>query len=273
MRSVPPWVWLLLAVVFGTAASILALGWLKHPDRQPAQAPAVIKVVVAKTEIGAATRITPAMIQLESWPQKTSPKGSFASVSEVEGRVTAGSLSEGELITDRKLVPKGATPGLPALLPVNKRAMTVKVDEASGVAGFLAPENRVDVVVTVDRGDFSKNPLSKVIFQNLKVLGTGQKIETRPGDKPQVVPTVTLEVTPEEGERLALAAQEGRISLVLRGQQDDQVVETRGVTTQQLFQNQTEARPVPAAKTAAPCPPPRRTVEIIRRLQRQPTAY
>jgi Flp pilus assembly protein CpaB len=76
----------------------------------------------------------------------------------------------------------------------------------------------VDVVVVRDKGEFSKNPSSKVLFQNLKVLGTGQKTVTGPEDKPQIVPTVTLEVTPEQGELLALAAVEGRISLVLRGQ-------------------------------------------------------
>ncbi len=262
-----------MAVVFGAAASLWSLGWLKDRAQQPGQASLpMAKVVVAKTEIGAATRIIPAMLQLDNWNQKASPKGSFVSLQEVEGRVTGTSLVEGELLTEKKLVPIGTPPGLPALLPPNKRAMTVKVDEASGVAGFLAPENRVDVVVTVDRGDFSKNPLAKVIFQNLKVLGIGQKIEAKPGDKPQVVPTVTLEVTPEEGERLALAAQEGRISLVLRGQADENLLATQGINTQQLFGVLSETEPGPAAVPAPPGPS-RRAVEVIRGLEREPATY
>lgn len=270
MRTLPPWVWLLLAAVFGIGASFLALGWLKGLAG-PAQTPQVVQVVVAKSEIGPAIRIGAAMVRLEEWPQKTSPPGTFASVPEVEGRVTATALAEGELISEKKLLPKGTAPGLPALLPPNKRAMTVKVDEASGVAGFLAPENRVDVVVTADRGDFSKNPLSKVVFQNLKVLGIGQKIEVKPGDKPQVVPTVTLEVTLEEGERLALAAQEGRISLVLRGVGDDKFFETRGVNTQELL-GRPEVHPEPPTVVQV-SRPARRTIEVIRGLEREPVDF
>jgi pilus assembly protein CpaB len=187
------------------------------------------------------------------------------------GRVTATSIMPGELITENKLAPKGTAPGISALLSPNQRAITVKVDEASGVAGFLAPGDRVDVVVIVEKGEFDKDPLSKLLFQNLKVLGTGQKMENRPGDKPQIVPTVTLEVTPEEGERLALAAQEGRISLVLRGQGDQKLVETLGVDASRLFGKPGKAKPeAPAVATA---PPPRRTVEVIRGTEREPVSF
>jgi pilus assembly protein CpaB len=142
------------------------------------------------------------------------------------------------------------------------------VDEASGVAGFVPPDNRVDVVVTVDKGEYSKNPMAKLIFQNLKVLGVGQRIEHRPGDKPQIVPTVTLEVSPEEGERLALAAQEGRISLVLRGQDDHQVADTPGILASRIFG-------VPGGKDDPPAPQPasRRPVEVIRGLEREPAHF
>ena len=99
-------------------------------------------------------------------------------------------------------------------------------------------------------------------------MGTGQKLENRPGDKPQIVPTVTLEVTPEIGERLALAAQEGRISLVLRGRGDQQLVETLGVDASKLFGKPRRAiPPPPAAATVAPSGP---TVEMIRGLERAP---
>lgn len=151
--------------------------------------------------------------------------------------------------------------------------MTVKVDEASGVAGFLNPDNRVDVVVTVDKGDYNKDPISKVVLQNLRVLGTGQRIEKKLGEKPQVVPTVTLEVTPEEGERLALAVREGTISLVLRNQQDQALVQTAGVRTSTLLGTPAT---VPAASSgeerkAGPANHGSmlRTVEVIRGVEKE----
>jgi len=110
-------------------------------------------------------------------------------------------------------------------------------------------------------------PLLKLLFQNLKVLGTGQKLETRPGDKPQIVPTVTLEVSPEQGERLALAAQEGKISLMLRGQGDQQLVQTLGADASKLFGRPRTPIPPVSPVTVSPAP---RTVEMIRGLERAP---
>ncbi len=209
------------------------------------------------------------LLKTEIWHQEKSPQGSFSNLSQVVGRVTATSIVPGDLITANKLAPKGAVPGITALLSPNQRAMTVKVDEASGVAGFLTPGNRVDVVVVVDKGAYNKDPIAKLLFQNLKILGTGQKLENRPGDKPQIVPTVTLEVTPAQGERLALAAQEGRISLVVRGQGDQRLVETLGAGTRMLFGQPRQAipeAPLPVARVS----PPARTVEMIRGLERAP---
>jgi pilus assembly protein CpaB len=258
MPRLPSWMWLLLTVVFAAAAGV---AWLKSRPQSLPKSVELAPVVVAKKDTGPATRLLPELLQVEKWRPESVPKGSFPRVELLESRVTAYPFTEGEPILERKLAPRGTAPGLTALLPPNKRAMTVKVDEASGVAGFVTPDNHVDVVVTVDKGAFSKNPMSKVIFQNLKVLGIGQRIEHRPGDKPQVVPTVTLEVTPAEGERLALAAQEGRISLVLRGQDDALIVETQGAMANRMFGTL-------ASKEESPAPPARRTVEVIRGLQR-----
>jgi pilus assembly protein CpaB len=215
--------------------------------------------------------LTAEQLKAEVWHQEKPPQGSFNNPEQVVGRVTATSILPGDLITENKLAPKGAVPGITALLSPNQRAMTVKVDEASGVAGFLTPGNRVDVVVVIDKGEYNKDPIAKLLFQNLKVLGTGQKLENLPGDKPQIVPTVTLEITPEQGERLALAAQEGRISLVLRGQGDEQLVETLGAGTNMLFGNPRQAIP-PASPVAVRVAPRARTVEMIRGLERAPVS-
>ena len=269
MPRLPGWAWLLLAIGFATLATYMAMGYLKrqaavHPPKEN-----TTSVVVAKSAIDPASRVSPAQLQTEVWHQEKAPQGSFSSVSQVEERVAATLIMPGDLILENKLAPKGTVAGIPALLSPNQRAMTVKVDEASGVAGFLTPGNRVDVVVVVDKGEYDKDPLAKLLFQNLKVLGTGQKLENRPGDKPQIVPTVTLEVTPEQGERLALAAQEGRISLVLRGQGDQQLVETLGADASKLFGKTRKPIP-PAPPVAATVSPAARTVEMIRGLDRAP---
>jgi pilus assembly protein CpaB len=169
----------------------------------------------------------------------------------------------GEPILEAKLAPKGVPAGLTALIPPEKRAMTVKVDEASGVAGFLNPDNRVDVVASFGDGSNKLEYVSKVVLQNLKVLGTGQKIETAPGGKPQVVPTVTLEVSPEEAEKLALAANEGHIRLILRGQKDQRLTQTTGIKTGILFEGLLGSQKTTAAGV------PRQVAEIIRKVSRE----
>jgi pilus assembly protein CpaB len=269
MRRFPSWVWLIVAVGFAIVASAMALGWLQRQAaiRSAGQGKPIF-VVAAKTGVNPDSPLGLEQLKAVVWHQEKPPKGSFGNVEQVVGRLTMASLMPGELITEAKLAPKGSLPGITALLSPNQRAMTVKVDEASGLAGFLSPGDRVDVVVIVEKGPYAKNPFSKLLFQNLKVLGTGQKMENRPGDKPQIVPTITLEVTPAEGERLALAAQEGRISLVLRGQGDKFPVETLGVDASQLFGRPQKATPAPLVSA-----PPRRTVEVIRGTETGPVTF
>jgi pilus assembly protein CpaB len=266
MQRLPPWVWLVLAVVFGFTATFLALGWLKgQSQRRSSLKGKMVPVVVAARDIEAAASLSPEMVAVRLWPPESQPKGSFAKPEDIQGRVTVFPLSGGEPVLESRLVPPGAAPGLPALMGPEKRAMTVKVDEASGVAGFLTPNCRVDVLVTVSRGDFSKDPVSRIVLQDLRVLGTGQKIEQRPGEKPQVVPTVTLEVSPEEGERLALAAQEGHLALVLRGRKDQKLVETNGVSvTRLLGTDAAKSKPkVPSGVSSY------RGVEVLRGLKKE----
>jgi pilus assembly protein CpaB len=272
MRRLPRWAWLVLAGLFGLAAALVAVGMLRAPSWQPPETGVQwARVVVAARDITPGTEMTPDCLRVDShWHPESRPAGAFAAVEKLQGRVTAYPLAAGEPILEGKLAPLGAVAGLTALLSPSKRAMTVKVDEASGVAGFLSPDNRVDVVVTLDKGDFSSAPLSKVVLQNLRVLGTGQRIEKRPGDKPQVVPTVTLEVSPEEGEALALAAQGGRISLVLRNSSDEKLVATPGMTAHRLLGQ--VPRPARSGE-AGSAKPARSSVEVLRGLNRESVTF
>lgn len=271
MRRLPPWLWLMLALVFGAVATFMAMGWLKSQSQKVVQQKQteMVSVVVAAKDIPPTVALSRDQLKVHQWPPDSALAGKFSRLEEVEGRVTAISLTAGEPVLENKLAPKGVIPGLTALLPQEKRAMTVKVDEASGVAGFLNPDNRVDVVVTVDKGDFNKDPISKVVLQNLRVLGTGQRIEKSLGEKPQVVPTVTLEVTPAEGERLALAVREGMISLVLRNQQDEHLVQTMGVRTSTLLGRATPEPLVQEPKEDKAAATALRTVEVIRRVSKE----
>jgi pilus assembly protein CpaB len=140
------------------------------------------------------------------------------------------------------------------------------------VAGFVNPNNRVDVMVTIDKvGEYKDDPISRRVLQNLRVLGTGQQIERRPGEKPQVVPTVTLEVDPGQGERLALAAREGSIALVLRGHKDQQIVHSPGARIASLLHGtdplMTDGNHVKGEEPSKE--PVRQQVEVIKGLQRQ----
>ena len=272
MRRLPPWIWLVLAAVFATATVIAYI--TSRPEPPKVVTTPMGPVVVVGKEIPPATRIAAEQLKVEQWPQDKRPVGAFTRIEEAEGRVSAQPLLEGEIVLEKKLAPKGTLPGLTALVNPNKRAMTVRVDEASGVAGFVSPDNRVDVVVTLGKGEYADDPISKVVFQDVRVLGTGQRIENRPGDKPHVVPTVTLEVTPEEGEKLALAAQEGRISLVLRGQKDEAKVDTEGIYASQILGQVSPKRPKTAEKPApAATAPTGPSVEVIRGLQREPVNF
>jgi pilus assembly protein CpaB len=268
VQRLPFWTWLAMALVCGTVAAIMALGWLKDLSQQTCRDDAnLLPMVVAAQEIPALTVLNREQLAMRQFPRDSRPQGSFAQLEEVKGRVSLYPLAAGEPILAAKLAPPGAVPGLPALVSADKRAMTVKVDEASGVGGFLSPESRVDVVVTFSRGDFGKDPIAKVVLQDLKVLGVGQRIENRPGEKPQVVPTVTLEVSPEDGERLALATQEGHIALVLRGLRDQTLVATAGISVNRLVSKGAEKPELAVA------PPAARPVEVLRGLERQSVSF
>jgi len=267
MRRLPPWLWLLMALVFGATATFMALGWMKSQSQRQVEQAAKVPtspVVVATKDIEAANPLRAEHLSIVQWPQATCPKGSFGRVDQLTGRVATLPMNAGEPVLEPKLAPQGTPAGMVALVPADKRAMTVKVDEASGVAGFIIPNNRVDVIAAINRGEYSNDPLAKIVLENVRVLGTGQKIvEKDPDGKPHIVPTVTLEVTPEEGERLALAAQESHLCLVLRSQKDENPTETQGVKTSKLFKAVGEG----PETTTGP------VVQIIRRQKVEDVSY
>ena len=261
-----PKIVLVAAILCGGLAAYLASGWLRAKPVKSPEALSQVTVIVAAREISPGSHLTPDLLRLVPWPRELVPAGALSEPEKVQGRVTRLPLMPGEVILEGKLAPIGAQGGMAGVLAEGKRAFTIRVDEASGVAGFATPGNRVDVLLTLDRQEFKADPITKIILQNVLILGVGQEmVGAKPGEKPKLVPTVTLEVTPAEGEKLALAAKEGHLSLALRGWQDPLPIATSGIRLSSLMQDGTAKDP----RSSNSQPQEQPGVEVIRGLQRQ----
>jgi pilus assembly protein CpaB len=252
----------------------MATGWLKTRSKAPTvvQNVQMAMVVVAAKDLAAGTVLNQDLVKVVQWPKDNLVNGAFADAAELNDRVIRQPMVAGEMILAGKLAPKGTPGGMAGIINNNKRAMTIKVDEASGIAGFVVPGNRVDVLLTMDRLEFKDDPMTQMVLQNLLVLGIGQDLEPqKTGDKPKVVPTVTLEVTPDQGERLALASKEGHLTLALRGWTEAQPIETQGVRTSALVKGSQPQKPQVAfdPPPAAAEVPPKPNIEVLRGTARE----
>jgi pilus assembly protein CpaB len=248
-----------VAIVFGLAAVILASRWLLHQG-----AAASDGIVVAAADVNLGQRISADMLTIVEWPVASRPKGAFGDPSKVTGRVLKSSILRGEPLTDSKLAPPGTTGGLSALITEGKRAITVRVNDVIGVAGFALPGNYVDIIVSTQKEpapndrNGREQSISKIVLERILVLAVAQEV-SRDETKPRVVNAVTLEVTPEQAEKLDLARSVGTLSLALRNQVDPQDVNTGGATKVTLLDEPPVIVPLAPAKPAArprPARPP-----------------
>ena len=251
------------ALVFGLLAAFSVSRYVSSSAQANGN---YVKVVVAKADIPLGTVIIPEQVSEVEVPTGTTPDGTFEAAEKLTGRVAVVNIAAREAITDNKLAPEGTAGGLSAVIPEGYRAMTVKVDDASGVSGFIQPGALVDVVVVIDprENGVNQDPISKIILQNIKVLANAQNID-KPKDEREAttVKAVTLQVTPEQSEKLAMAANEGKLQLVMRNSIDQGNSETTGVSKRSLLTGE-RATPVPEAgslkseqpepKPAAPAP-------------------
>lgn len=212
---------LLLAAGCGLVASVAVLAYLNqaqaHANQVTQQLP-TRPVVVAASDLPPAELLHTAQLKVMDWPENLIPVGATGDIAQVEGRITRTPLVAGQPVLAGQLAPEGTTGGLPALIPVGLRAVTLRVNETVGVAGFIRPGNRVDVVLTVE----TQNPtkiVTKTILQYLQVAAVGQSLEEEP-EETKLVRSVTLLLTPEEAEALALGMDQGRIVLALRNDTD-----------------------------------------------------
>ncbi|HEX5437016.1 MAG TPA: Flp pilus assembly protein CpaB [Gemmatimonadaceae bacterium] len=211
-------------------------------------------VVVAAKDIPEGARIERADVRVEQWPAGTRPVGSFASLDSVVDRVTRLATFTGEVIVPGRLAPNGTGPGLEVKIAPGMRAMAVKINDVAGVSGLLQPNSHVDVLVTLNGGKTESQPLAKMFMENMRVLSVGTHVERGADGKPINATTVALEVTPDQAERLAIAAHQGSIQLVLRGYGDPDSIATPGATVKDVL---AQLRNAPAPKPE-PKPRPRR---------------
>ena len=224
----------------------------------------ITKVVVADAEITAGTPLSARLVKMVDWPQRLVPPQAVLNVSQIEGRVANVPLSLGELIILSKLAPEGTAAGLGGLLKKDMRAYTIKVDDVSGVAGFIHPGDRVDILMTVAMPAKSGEQFSKVVLQDLMVLTAGKVWQQTGGGDPKSVNTVTLEVTPEQSEVLNLASAQGKIHLSLRNRTNKTISPTAGIATSGLISGGNASK----HHTPAPQAPQKRNVEVIKGMQK-----
>jgi pilus assembly protein CpaB len=260
-----------LATVIAMIVAVLTYGWIKQMGQSQTQARETQPVVVAAADLTWGTALTGDMIKVVPYLKESLPPGYFADAAAVIGRTIIYPAKANEPIFESKLAPGTlAAGGVAALVTPKKRAMAVKVDKFVGVSGFVHPGNRVDVLVTISKGERAQSPTTKIVLENILVLATGTDLEnTGRQEKPSQVDVITLEVTPEEGERLALAATEGKLQLALRNFSDTDSAQTKGTTVTALLAGQSAPQTIEnnKAKTVrvnrAPAPASF-TVELIR---------
>ena len=251
------------AVVFGLIAAVSVSRYLSNAQGFTR---GMNKVVVAKVDIPLGEPIVAEQLTTASFPANATPDGVYDSPEKLVGRVAVVQIAAREPVTDFKLAVEGSQGGLGATIPEGYRAMAVKVDDVVGVAGFIKPGAMVDVLTVIEpMRDQSarKDPVSKIVLQNVKVLANGQNIDKPKNEREaESVRVVTLLVTPEQAEKLALAAVEGKLRLVMRNTIDQGDEKTPGADKNSLLTGEA-AKPAPEPgalkseqKPVAPAPAP-----------------
>jgi len=263
---------LALAVSCGGALAYATYNYVQRAPSQGSSNMATKPVVVAAANLDIGAEITRDDVKVIDWPAAALPQNVISDPAQVIGRGLILPIIQNEPFLEMKLASKDAGSGLPPAIPPGYRAVSVRVNEVIGVAGYVLPGTRVDVVATVSPTDNHKDITSKVILTDVQVLAAGTKMERdEEADKPMAVNVVTLLVNPDESERLTLAANEGKIQLALRNPLDKENPTTKGVKPEALLgtpvpvKRGPRALPTAQAATAPATPAPEpTTVEIIR---------
>jgi pilus assembly protein CpaB len=244
-----------LLLALSAALGILAVGLVRAmAPTAPVVTPAEMrKVVVAASGLKFGDRLTASSLRLVEFPPDSVPVGAFPTIDELvvpgEPRVVLTTIDPGDLVLASKVSGKGGKASLSSVIEPSMRAVTIRVDDVSGTAGFITPSDRVDLMLT--RTDADKTPRTDVLLQDVKVLAIDQEANEHT-DKPTVAKAVTLEVKPDDAQKIALARTLGTLSLALRNMTTGSAAPTRSIAPGDLFD-------MPKPRRAA-----KRTIEIIR---------
>ena len=259
---------LVIAVFFGFIAAYGIYNFLGQQQKATESLRAANQdIVVAGQDIAPGTTINDeaikkGLIKTIPWPKNSIPAGAYSSPQQVIGKVNRVKILANEPILESRLAGEGA--GLTVRLEAGKRALAVRVDEIIGVSGFIVPDDRVDIILTTTPlGATQEAKVAKIVLQNKRVLSVAQSTEQKDG-KPQLARSITLELTPEETEKLTLASSEGQIVLALRGLGDEAETKTIGSNKRDLLSlaAATTGKKSGSGPVAQP-PPDKYRVEVI----------
>jgi pilus assembly protein CpaB len=249
VRNARPILMIIVSLIAGLSATVIAMRWVNQQTSIPTG-----RVAVAAADLLPGQPLGQHQVQLVAWPVGNVPAGAFTNLEGLDGRVVRAHMQRDEPILESRLAPVGTKGGLSAVIAEGKRAITVRVNDVVGVAGFALPGNYVDVIVHLrDRrkGGDGDDVVSKIVLEKMLVLAIAQEA-SRDDTKPKVVNAVTLEASPEQAETLDLARSVGTLSLVLRNQVDLEPAMTAGATRERLLATPKVATSPPAQAPARP---------------------
>ena len=221
---------------------------------------ATAPVVIAQKDMAEGEAIDRSLVVVAEWPVHTIPAAAFTSIDSVVGRVARMPVFKGEVLVPGRLAPDGTGPGLAVKIAQGKRALSFRINDVSGIAGLIQPNSRVDIVVVMD-GAKGEGRIAKLFMENMRVLAIGAAPQPSEDGRPINGTVATVEVTPKEGEQLALVTTQGQIQLMLRGYGDPETSATPGTTTAQIVQGLNRAATV---STEPPRTEPARTTPVRR---------
>jgi pilus assembly protein CpaB len=260
---------LVLAIACGGLAGFSALELMRAKPLPLAAEPrpTMQQVVVAARPLPIGSIVGENDVKLVSWPGDALPSGYASAKSDVIGRGTIASLETNEPLLSSRLADRGTGAGLPIVIPEGMRAVSVRVDDVIAVAGFVGPQTRVDVLLTIQPPG-SGEYVTRIVLQNVQALAANQHIERAPNGEPRTVNVLTLLVTPEDAERLTIASTQGRIQFALRNMLDMKEERTSGARLRELLAGAPSPRTGGGvARSPSPAPTgvsPSRTVEVYK---------
>jgi pilus assembly protein CpaB len=272
---------LIVAVLVGGLLSYAVYNFLQTRPVTVVKTPEK-NIVVASGKLPLGTLLKDENLKFVPWPATNLPAGYFERKEDLVSRGLVQPLVENEPILESKLAPKGSGAGLPPIIPEGKRALSIRANEIIGVAGYVLPGTRVDVVLTATVPN-APEPITKIVLQNVEVVSAAQDIQKDAEGKPKTVTVVTLLVTPEDAEKLTIASSQGNFQLALRNPLDLEETKTKGIQMSQLIRGSAppaapvvrSSKRIPQIVAAPPPPPvaPAINIEVIKGEQRSTVKF